>query len=63
MESWIMPCNIKFLDVVDHVRNNKVIVWKKSARIKTGDKVFIYVGAPYKEIRYLCKVTNEWVRS
>ena len=58
MNTWIIPCNVKFFDIIEHVKNTKTIVWKKSAKICDGDTAFIYVGNPYKEITYKCKVIS-----
>ena len=56
MDSWIIPCNVKYFDILTHVEKSKVIIWKKSAKIQEGDKVYIYVGTPYKEVKYRCIV-------
>ena len=60
-EKWIIPCNVKRFDVIEHFKNNKTVIWKNSFTIRTGDIVYIYLGAPYGEIRYRCKVIADTV--
>ena len=53
MNSWIIPCNPKNYDVIRAFQNLKEIDWKQSVKnIDTGDKVYIYVSSPYKQILY-----------
>lgn len=61
MENWIVPCNIKVFNIIDHFKENKRAVWKNSFTIRKGDVVYIYVGAPYGEIKYKCIVTSDTV--
>lgn len=61
-ESWIVPCNIRFFDLVQHFREQHQVVWKKDSSIKQGDTVFIYIGAPYSEIHFRCRVCDDCVR-
>lgn len=60
-ENWIVPCNIKVFNIIEHFETNKKAVWKNSFTIRTGDTVYIYIGAPYGEIKYKCIVTNDAV--
>lgn len=60
-EKWIIPCNIKKFNVIEHFKNNEEVVWKNSFTIRTGDIVYIYLGAPYSEIRYRCVVISDTV--
>lgn len=62
MNSWVIPCNLKFFNVVEHLKSNATIVWKKSRGIKSGDIVYIYVGIPIKAIKYRGIVINDDVR-
>lgn len=59
MDKWIIPCSVKYFDVTQHFSNHDNVVWKRSSAIKTGDVVYIYVGKPYSEIKYRCRVINE----
>lgn len=58
-ESWIIPCKISYFNVIEHFKENNIVVWKNVFTIKAGDEVYIYVGAPYGEIRYKCEVIEE----
>ena len=58
-EKWIIPCNIKVYDVIEHFKRNKRIVWKNSFTIRPGDVAYLYLSAPYSEIRYKCLVEND----
>lgn len=59
LEKWIIPCKISHFNVIEHFKENDIVVWKNAFTIKTGDEVYIYVGAPYGEIRYKCEVLEE----
>lgn len=59
-EKWIIPCNTKFFDINEHLKHNDTVVWKNSFTIKKGDVVYIYLGAPYRLIKYKgCVVSDE----
>lgn len=59
MNSWIIPCNPKNYDVIRAFQNLKEIDWKQSIKnIDAGDKVYIYVSSPYKQILYQCVVVK-----
>ena len=58
-EHWIIPCNVKVFNVIDHFKDKKTVVWKNSFTMKKGDIAYIYLGSPYSEIRYKCKVIND----
>lgn len=60
-EKWIIPCNVKRFDVIEHFKTSDTVVWKNSFTIKRNDIVYIYLGAPYGEIRYRCLVINDCV--
>lgn len=58
---WIIPCNVKVFDVVEHFKDKEEICWKRGAGEKTGDIVYVYVGIPHKAIMYKCVVINDRV--
>ena len=58
IEHWIIPCNLKVFDVIAHFKANKQVVWKNSFTIKAGDIAYIYLGQPYSEIKYKCRVIS-----
>ncbi len=58
-EKWVFPCNIKFFDIFSHFKSHNTVVWKKRGAIHQNDIVYIYIGAPYGEIRFKCHVIND----
>ncbi len=62
-ENWIVPCSVKFYDVVGHLQENRTIVWRKVSALKEGDTVYLYLGAPYSEIKFKCHIINDNVDS
>lgn len=60
-ENWIIPCNVKFFDVIAHFKKNNRVVWKNSFTIRKGDTAYLYLSSPYGEIRYKCIVVNDKV--
>lgn len=59
VENWIIPCSVKFFDVVSYLTNNKEIVWRRVSAVKKNDNAYVYIGAPYGQIKYLCKVVDD----
>lgn len=59
LNCWIVPCNVKYFDVVTHFKKKKTVVWKNISCVQPGDTVYIYLGAPHKELRYKCVVLND----
>lgn len=59
VENWIVPCSVKFYDVVGHLKEKKTIVWRKVSALREGDTVYLYLGAPYSEIKYRCRIIND----
>ncbi len=57
-KEWLIPSNPKYYDVVSAFQQHSEINWKQGKGIKTGDTVFLYVGAPISAILYRCKVTE-----
>ena len=57
-KEWIIPANPKYYDIVHAFDDTDEIDWKQGNGIKTGDTVFMYVGAPVSAILYKCKVTE-----
>ncbi len=60
-ELWIIPCNTKHFNVAEHFNNIKTVVWRNSFSIRKGDVAYIYLSAPFSEIRYRCNVISEEV--
>ena len=60
-ENWIIPCNLKHFDVIEHFKSNEYVIWKNSFTIRKGDIAYIYIGSPVGEIRYKCEVVSDEV--
>lgn len=61
MEKWIVPCNIKRFNIVEHFKKSGFVIWKNSFTIRTGDTVYIYIGSPLSQIKYRCTVISDQV--
>ena len=57
-KEWIIPANPNYYDIIHAFEDTDEIDWKQGSGIKTGDTVFMYVGAPVSAIIYKCKVTE-----
>lgn len=56
---WVIPCNVKSYDVIGAFNKLGTVDWKQSKNMKNaqaGDIVFIYVGKPYSELKYMCVI-------
>ena len=59
MNNWIIPCNLKYYNVFGAFDDLNKLDWKQTNPcVKTGDTVYIYVGAPYSAIIFKCLVTK-----
>lgn len=58
MTSWIIPCNIKYYDVMGAFNKLSKLDWKQSTNIENGDLVYIYVGKPYQSVMFKCRVNK-----
>ena len=57
-KEWIIPSNPKYYDSVHAFDHTDEIHWKQGKGIKSGDVVYMYVGAPVSAILYKCIVTE-----
>ena len=55
MASWLIPANTKFYDVFSAFERPETY-WPMNAKVATGDIVYIYLAAPYKQIGFRCEV-------
>lgn len=58
-ENWIVPCSVKFYDVVDHLKEKDTIIWRKVSALKAGDIAYLYLGSPYSAIKYKCHIVDD----
>lgn len=56
MKHWIYPSNVKYYDVIAVFTNEKLPAWPMNSKVAVGDHVYIYLGAPYKQIGFECSV-------
>ncbi len=59
--TWLMPCNPNFFDIISHFEKNDEMLWKGVSSTAIDDTVYLYIGRPYSEIRYMCKVVETWI--
>lgn len=57
-KEWIIPSNPAYYDVIGAFEEADLIDWKQGKGIRTGDTVYLYVGAPVSAILYKCLVTE-----
>ena len=59
MRSWILPCNIKKYDIIEHFKKNNIAVWKYHHGIIDNDIAYIYISSPFQEVKYKCRVISK----
>ena len=57
MSHWLIPANTKFYDVFAAFKE-KETYWPMNVKISSGDTVYIYLAAPYKQIGFICDVLS-----
>ena len=59
VHTWLIPSTAgdSYFNLEDYF-SNKYITWNQSTKVHVGDRVYIYVGAPYSCIMYKCKITK-----
>lgn len=57
-KEWLVPANPRYYDIERAFDEADEIDWKQGAGIRTGDTVFVYVGAPVSAVLYKCEVTK-----
>ncbi len=55
MSCWLLPANTKFYDVFSAFELNETY-WPMNARTSTGDTIYIYLAAPFKQVGFRCEV-------
>lgn len=55
-DMWVIPANPKMFDIDAEFANSKQVYWRQKGSIQTGDLVAMYITAPVRAIRYLCRV-------
>lgn len=62
MKKWLIPCNVKHFNLIEYLKNDKVLFFKKNRDLAEGDIVYLYVAQPYGEILYSGKVIDSKVK-
>ena len=63
MQKWIVPTNVKNYDIVEHVKKDKILYFKKNRALQNGDIVYIYLAKPYAQILFKAIVLADKVKS
>lgn len=58
MRHWLYPANPKYYNVISAFTEEPKTAWPLSSKVEVGDVVYIYSGAPYKQILFKCKVVE-----
>lgn len=56
--SWIIPANPIYFDVISYLENHNQTTWRQIKGAKKGDFVYIYLAKPYSAILYQCQIIN-----
>ncbi|MDH3974926.1 MAG: hypothetical protein OEV42_11665 [Deltaproteobacteria bacterium] len=54
---WLYPANTKFYDVIGAFSQAETY-WPVNSNVIVGDTVYIYLAAPYKQIAFVCQVSE-----
>lgn len=57
-KAWLIPSNPAYYDIIHAFDTADEIDWKQGKGVKTGDTVYMYVGAPVSAILFRCTVTE-----
>lgn len=57
MAHWLYPANTKFYDVLGAL-NEPVAYWPINSKVESGDIIYYYLAAPYKQIGYIGEVKS-----
>ncbi|WP_083903291.1 MmcQ/YjbR family DNA-binding protein [Streptococcus merionis] len=55
---WIIPANLKLYDIDLDFAQNKEQVWHHKGKINAGDIMGIYITAPTRALRYICRISD-----
>lgn len=57
MSHWLYPANVKFYDVLGAFAQPKAF-WPINSRVAVGDRIYLYLAAPYKQIGFVTEVCS-----
>lgn len=58
MKHWLYPANPKYYEVISAFTEEPKTGWPMSSKVEVGDIVYIYSGAPFKQVVFKCKVVE-----
>lgn len=60
IRDWLIPANPAYYDLEKALRQDmdRPFIWKQSSNIAVGDRVYIYMAAPERRIRYKCEAVE-----
>lgn len=53
---WLVPANPRYYDVEQDFGTTGTILWHQRTRVRVGDHVYLYMGAPVSAILYRCVI-------
>ncbi|MEM6428868.1 MAG: hypothetical protein AAF708_06460 [Deinococcota bacterium] len=57
MAHWLYPANPKLYDVLTAFAAPETY-WPISSKVSVGDIIYIYLAAPYKQLGFVCEVSD-----
>ncbi|MDH5544421.1 MAG: hypothetical protein OEZ43_02445 [Gammaproteobacteria bacterium] len=57
MANWLYPANTQYHDVLGAF-SKKTVYWPAKTKVSKGDKIYIYLAAPHKQIAFIGEVTQ-----
>lgn len=55
---WLIPANPKHYDIDQDFAASRFVIWPQKKGVKVGHLVYIYLTAPYRCLRYACRVAE-----
>ena len=59
METYITSCNLNKFNLISHFNQYTRVFWKDITKCNVNDIVYIYIGRPYSQLMYKCKVVEK----
>ena len=56
MKHWLYPANPKYYDIIAAFTDEEETAWPMNSKVVAGDVVYIYSGAPFKQIMFKTEV-------
>lgn len=55
---WLIPANPKHYDIDQEFATSRLVSWPQKKGVAVGHMVYIYLTAPYRCLRYACRVVE-----